>query len=78
MTATFLKQKSRAFFEGKKAKVLVKQRNIGGEEIAVDEEVEIIGRTRDCKISLDIKSKSGVVINRVWCEQLELLKNDSN
>jgi hypothetical protein len=74
MTSTFLKGKARGFFDGKKAKVLVKQRNIGGDEIQKGEEIEIIGRTTSCNISLDIKSKTGTVIYRVWCEQLELIK----
>lgn len=73
MTSTFLKRKSRAFFQGKKAKVLVKQRNLGGEEIQQNEIVEIIGKTYVSDISLDIKSESGVVIHNVWCEQLELI-----
>lgn len=74
MTSTFFKKKSRSFFEGKKAKVLVKQRNLGGDEIQKDEEVEIICKNSECNISLDIKSSTGIVISRVWCEQLELIK----
>jgi hypothetical protein len=78
MTSTFLKQKSKDFFQGKKAKVLVKQRNLGGDEILKDEIVEILGKSSECNISLNIQSSSGIVIYKVWCEQLELVKNDSN
>lgn len=80
MTSSQLNRKPRAFFEGWKAKVIAKQRNIGGEEIDKGEEVIIIHRTRDSKISLDIKSSSGIVIYNVWCEQLELIpeENDRN
>ncbi|MFE3849112.1 hypothetical protein ACFX5D_14155 [Flavobacterium sp. LB3P45] len=74
MTSTFLKTKSKSFFEGKKAKVLVKQRNIGGDEIEKGEVVEIMCKSSDCNISLNIKSSNGVEINKVWCEQLELIK----
>ena len=74
MTSTFLKGKSTSFFDGKKAKVLVKQRNIGGDEIQKGEEVEIISRTSTCNVSLDIKANDGTIIYRVWCEQLELVK----
>jgi hypothetical protein len=74
MTSTFLKTKSRAFFEGKKAKVLVKQRNIGGDEIEKGEVVEIISKSTECNISLNIKSSTGIEIYKVWCEQLELIK----
>lgn len=75
MTSTFLKNKAKDFFDGKKAKVLVLQRNIGGDEIAKDEIVTITGRSTRDKISLSVKSDSGVVINSVWCEQLELIKD---
>ncbi|AOW09492.1 hypothetical protein [Flavobacterium gilvum] len=78
MTSTFLKNKGNSFFNGKKAKVLVKQRNLGGDEIQKNEEVEIICKNRDCNVSLDIKSSTGIIISRVWCEQLELIKDDSN
>lgn len=80
MTSSQLNRKPRAFFNGRKAMVIAKQRNIGGEEINKDEIVTIIHRTRDSKISLDIKSSSGIVIYNVWCEQLELIpeENESN
>lgn len=74
MTSTFLKNKSKDFFDGKKAKVLVLQRNIGGDEIAKDEIVIITGRSPRDKTSLSVKSDNGVIINSVWCEQLELIK----
>lgn len=74
MTSTFLKNKSRDFFDDKRAKVLVLQRNIGGEEIAKDEIVTITGRSPRDKTSLSVKSDNGVVISSVWCEQLELVK----
>jgi HKD family nuclease len=73
MTSTFLKRKPRAFFQEKKARVLVKQRNIGGEEIQKDEIVTILRKSTSSEISLDIKSDSGVEIGNVWCEQLELV-----
>ncbi|WP_291122741.1 hypothetical protein [Flavobacterium sp. UBA6046] len=80
MTSTLLNKNPRAFFQGRKAKVIAKQRNIDGDEINKDEIVEIISRTRDSKISLDIKSTSGIIIYNVWCEQLELIpeENDKN
>lgn len=74
MTSSFLKRKGKQFFQDKKAKVLVLQRNIAGEEIAADEEVTILGRTSGTDIGLNIKSESGIIINNVWCEQLELIK----
>ena len=78
MTSTFLKNKGKAFFNGKKAKVLVKQRNIGGDEINQNEIVTILKKSRDSGIGLDIESDKGIIICGVWCEQLELIKDDSN
>ncbi len=75
MTSTFLKNKSAEFFRGKQAKVITKQRNIAGEEIHKDKIVTIICKSSRDKISLDIKSKSGIVIHGVWCEYLELQDN---
>jgi hypothetical protein len=72
MTSTFLKRKSADFFRGKRAKVITKQRNLGGDEIQKDEIVTIIGKSSKDKISLDIKSDSEVTIYGVWCEYLEL------
>lgn len=74
MTSTFLKNKSKDFFDGKKAKVLVLQRNIGGDEIAKNEVVTITGRSSRDKTSLSVISDIGIIINSVWCEQLELIK----
>lgn len=74
MTSTFLKNKGRNFFDGKRARLLVKQRNIGGDEIEKGDEIEITGRNSECKNSLNIRSNTGIEINRVWCEQLELIK----
>ncbi|MEO7977746.1 hypothetical protein [Flavobacterium sp.] len=73
MTSTFLKNKAKDFFDGKKAKVLVLQRNIGGDEIAQGEIVTLTGRSPRDKTSLSIKSDTGIIINSVWCEQLELI-----
>jgi hypothetical protein len=73
MTSTFLKNKAKDFFDGKRAKVITLQRNIGGDEIAKDEIVTITGRSSSDKISLSVESDSGVIINSVWCEQLELV-----
>ncbi|MGM8362104.1 hypothetical protein ACSV4D_09340 [Flavobacterium sp. ARAG 55.4] len=78
MTSTFLKNKGKDYFNGKKAKVLVKQRNIGGDEINQNEIVTILNKTRDSGIGLDIESDKGIIICGVWCEQLELIKDDSN
>jgi hypothetical protein len=77
MTATFLKNKRRDFFDNKKAKLITLQRNIAGEEIPKDEIVTITGRTNNSNISLNIKSDSGIEINNVWCEQLELVSDES-
>ena len=74
MTSTFLKNKSKDFFDGKKAKVLVLQRNIGGDEIAKNEVVTITGRSSRDKTSLSVISDRGIIINSIWCEQLELIK----
>lgn len=78
MTSSFLKRKSRDFFRGKKAEVLVKQRNLGGDEINPGEIVTILQKTPGSDISLDIKSHRGITIYGVWCEQLELVKDAGN
>lgn len=75
MTSTFLKRKSREFFRGKKARLITKVRNLGGQEIEKDEIVTILRKSTNSDISLDIKSDSGIEIGNVWCEQLELLKD---
>ena len=78
ITTSFAKSKSREWFDGKKAKLLVKYRNIGNEEIEKDTIVEILHREVG-KIQFNVRNpKTGVFIYKVWCEHLELLEDASN
>jgi len=78
ITTSFAKSKSREWFDGKKAKLLVKYNNIGKEEIEKDTTVEILHREVG-KTEFNVSNpKTGVFIYRVWCEHLELIEDASN
>ncbi|GIZ09919.1 hypothetical protein [Flavobacterium sp. UMI-01] len=78
ITTSFATRKPLGFFTGKKAISIVKQSNIGGDEIEKGSIVIIIGQGRT-KNDLNIRDeKTGVEIYNVWCEQLELIKDDNN
>lgn len=78
ITTSFAKRKNLTWFNDKKALVLVKQRNLGGEEINEGTTIVIIGRGR-MKDDFNIRDeKSKIEIHNVWCEQLELLDDGNN
>lgn len=72
ITDSFAINKSKSFFNDKKAKPLAKLNNMNGDEIKAGSNVTILNRGNS-KISFDIKEdETGVTIRNVWCEQLEL------
>lgn len=78
ITTSFAMRKPLNYFNGMNAISIVKQSNIGGEEIKKGSRVTIIGRGRT-KVDFNIKDEnSNVEIHNIWCEQLELLEDASN
>lgn len=78
ITTSLAKRKASNYFNGMKAISIVKQSNIGGEEIEKGTTVKIIGMGIT-KGLFNIKDENtGIEIHNIWCEQLELLENDSN
>lgn len=73
MNSQYLKRKPKYFFDGRRAILSEKLTNIGGNVIDAGSEVTIKQRSSRDKISLDIVSDSGVNMNGVWCEYLELV-----
>ncbi len=73
ITTSLSKRKASNYFNGMKAISIVKQSNIGGEEIEKGTTVTIIGRGRT-KGDFNIKDeKTGIKIHNVWCEELILI-----
>ncbi|KGO88411.1 hypothetical protein Q765_00405 [Flavobacterium rivuli WB 3.3-2 = DSM 21788] len=74
MTTAFVQRNTRDFFNGKKAKLTVEYKNIGGEAVEAGTTVTIIGKHFTLKNHLNIKSDSGIQIYGIDPEHLELLK----
>lgn len=71
LTLNQIKKKPAAFFQDRRAKLLNDHSNLAGEQIADGEMVTIVKKSA-AGLMLDIKADSGVCINNVWFEYLEL------
>ncbi|HEX8577136.1 MAG TPA: hypothetical protein VF677_12650 [Flavobacterium sp.] len=73
MRQSFVKKSSNAFFENKKATVLIDIQNIGGDIIIKGSQVIITGKNSRNKEWLNVKLGS-IEVNGVDPESLELIK----
>lgn len=74
MTRSFVQNKPADFFRNKRAKLLKEQKNFGGDVIPAGTEVTITGKNRNMNTWLDIKSDTGIEINGIFYDDLELVK----
>jgi hypothetical protein len=72
MRSNYLNKKSSYFFDGKRAVLSETLTNLGGDTIEAGSIVTIVKKTGD-KMSLNIESDTGVKMDSVWCEYLELV-----
>ena len=79
MTTEFVKRKPKAFFEGKKAKLLEEYSNGHGQKLLKNTEIIILCKNQRTPEWLNIKcDKSGIEMEGVLPFHLELLKPTKN
>ena len=75
MDFNFAYNKPNSFFKEKKASVTCDLFNRSGQTIKKDSIVTIYGKSRDLKVFFDIVSESGIKIDNVSHEALNIIKN---
>lgn len=73
MNSQYLNRQSKYYFDGRRAVLSETLTTMGGNTIEAGSEVSIKQRSSRDRISLDIVSDTGVQIDGVWCEYLELV-----